>query len=195
MGLNSLAPGLLLAAPQLGDPNFERTVILLGRHTPEGSLGWVINGRGLGRVADLLRESGLVPAGVTLPATPAFQRLARLGGPVGMQTGWLMYRRDPARPLPGEIEAGPELAVTGDIHALSAVIRGGPPEDFHLYIGYAGWGPGQLEGEVIAGAWLPGPVDADLLFDTPLETLWDTAYRRILGVAPVAFTSTRRGMA
>jgi putative transcriptional regulator len=64
-----------------------------------------------------------------------------------------------------------------------------------LLLGYAGWGPGQLEAEVQAGAWLPAAVDAQLVFDTTTDALWDAAYHRSIGVAPGAFVSTRRGSA
>lgn len=194
MATNDLAPGLLLAAPRLGDPNFERTVVLLGRHEPDGSLGWVINGRALPAVRDLLESSGLVPLGVKLPETGPFMLPARLGGPVGPSSGWLLYRRMP-EPMAGEIDVGPDLAVSGDASALVAVMRGQGPRDFRLLIGYAGWGPGQLEGEVRAGGWLPTALDSALVFDTPAERLWDAAYRRFIGTAPAAFTSTRRGSA
>jgi putative transcriptional regulator len=195
MSIKSLAPGLLLAGPRLGDPNFEHAVVLLGRHEPEGSLGWIINGRAMSPVAELLRGSGLVPAGTTLPASPAFELAARVGGPVSTETGWVLYRRSLAQPLPGEIDAGNELAVTGDASALAAILRGEAPQDFRLVVGYAGWGPGQLEAEVRAGSWLPTPVDASLVFDTDPEQLWDAAYRQLIGAAPSAFTTTRRGSA
>jgi putative transcriptional regulator len=195
MGIKNLAPGLLLAAPRLGDPNFERTVVLLGRNTVEGSLGWVLNGRPLSRVDELLRGSGLLPAGASLPPSPAFQLPARVGGPVATESGWVVYRRDVRRPLAGEVDAGPDVAVTGDASALAGILRGEAPQDFRLVIGYAGWAPGQLESEVQAGAWLPAPIDAALLFGTEPERLWDEAYRTLIGAAPGAFTSTRRGSA
>jgi putative transcriptional regulator len=192
---NRLAPGLLLAAPRLGDPNFERTVVLLGRHEPDGALGWVVNGRAVMPVRELLENAGLVPAGVPLPGAAAFDLPVRVGGPVANSTGWLLYRRDPARPVAGEIDVGPELAVTGDASVLAEVIRGGAPRDFRMLLGYAGWGPGQLESEMSAGAWLPADVDAPLLLDVAHSKLWDEAYHRAIGAAPAAFTSTRRGQA
>src|SRR4029079_18230922 len=87
-----LAPGLLLAAPSLHDPNFEKTVVLLGRHDGEGALGWVINGREIASVAELLRGSEILPESVVLPDAAAFRLPARVGGPVAPATGWLMYR-------------------------------------------------------------------------------------------------------
>lgn len=188
----SLAPGLLLAAPRLGDPNFERTVVLLARHDDSGALGWIVNGRRVAPVAELLRNSGLVPEGVTLSASPAFSRDARVGGPVTPESGWVFYRRDGA-PLSGEIEIGEDLGVTGDLEALTAVVRGGD-RDFRLLLGYAGWSPGQLDAEVRAGVWLPADVDAELVL-AEADDLWERAYQQTIGAAPAAFVSARGGSA
>ncbi len=189
----SLAPGLLLAAPRLGDPNFEHTVVLLARHDDNGALGWVLNGRALGSVKELLAGAGLVPDGVSLPDVGPYARSARVGGPVQPGTGWVLYRRD-GRSLSGEIDAGSDLAVTGDMDALSAILRK-QDRDFRLVLGYAGWGPQQLESEVRQGVWLPADVDADLVFDGDPEALWGAAYERTVGVLPGAFVNTRGGSA
>lgn len=189
----SLAPGLLLAAPRLGDPNFERTVVLLARHDPSGALGWVVNGPALGTVRELLSGAGLVPDGVKLPDAGPYGRLARRGGPVQPGTGWVLFQRGDTE-VPGEIDAGDSLAVTGDMEALTALLRK-QDRDFRLLLGYAGWAPGQLESEVRQGVWLPADVDAELVFDGDPEALWDAAYQRVIGTLPAAFISTRGGSA
>jgi putative transcriptional regulator len=183
-----LAPGLLLAAPSLHDPNFQRTVILLGRSGDEGALGWVINGRELMTVSELFTSSDLVPEGTAMPTVDGFGRCARVGGPVAPAAGWLVYRRLPEA-LAGEIALGPELAVSGDLSTFTDLLRGLGPQDFRLILGCAGWAPRQLESEIGAGAWLPAGVDADLVFETPLEEIWDQAYRRTVGTRPAAFTN------
>lgn len=188
-----LAPGLLLAAPSLGDPNFNRTVVLLGHHGDEGAMGWVINGEELPAVGQLLRSSGLVTDGTVLPGTSAFQRSARVGGPVAPATGWILYRPG-SQPLPGELTVSSDLAVSGDSDALAAVLRGEGPSDFRLVIGYAGWSAGQLEAEIGQGAWLPAAVDSALVLDTAADQQWEQAYQRSVGIAPAAFTN-RRGTA
>jgi putative transcriptional regulator len=189
----SLAPGLLLAAPRLGDPNFERTVVLLARHDSSGALGWVINGRALGVVRELLGGAGLIPTGVTLPEVGPYARSARQGGPVQRGTGWVLYRRDDA-PLSGSIDCGDALIMTGDMDALHTLLRT-QDRDFRLFLGYAGWGPDQLEGEIAQGVWLPVDIDADLIFDGDPEALWDTAYQRAIGAHPGVFMRTRGGSA
>jgi putative transcriptional regulator len=189
----TLAPCLLLAAPRLGDPNFDHTVVLLARHDEKGALGWIVNGQSVGRVAELLRSSNLVTADAPLPDAGPFARDARRGGPVQTHTGWLLYRREPEA-LAGEIDIGPALGVTGDLDALAAVVRAGT-RDFRLLLGYAGWSPSQLEEEIAEGAWLPADVDADLVFDGDTDSLWKSAYRQVAGIDPGAFTSTRGGSA
>jgi putative transcriptional regulator len=190
MSPDDLAPGLLLAAPSLHDPNFERTVVLLGRSGDDGALGWVINGRELMSVRELLSSSDLVPEGVVVPGTEAFARLACVGGPVAPAAGWLLYRRLPEA-LAGEIEIGPDLAVSGELSTFNDLLRGGGPTSFRLVLGCAGWAPHQLETEIGAGAWLPANVDAELVLDTPLDEIWDQAYRRSVGAEPAAFTNPR----
>lgn len=189
----TLAPCLLLAAPRLGDPNFDHTVVLLARHDEKGALGWIVNGKALGRVGELLRASNLVSDGSALPADGPFAREARRGGPVQTHTGWLLYRRERAA-LAGEIDVGSDLGVTGDLDALAAVVKSGE-RDFRLLLGYAGWSPSQLEEEIAQGAWLPADVDADLVFDGEPESLWKYAYQKVAGIDPGAFTSTRGGSA
>lgn len=194
MAFRSLAPALLLAAPRLRDPNFERTVVLLGRHEEEGALGWVLNGAGLHPVGELLRAAELVRPGEILPATQAFRRLARIGGPVHPESGWLLYRTSAAT-FPGEVEIG-RLAVCNRPEALRAVIRGEPPHDFRLFLGYAGWGPGQLEAEMKEGVWFPGPFDPDLVFESEDDdSLWEEAFERATGLPPSHFTQTEWGRA
>ncbi len=191
--LRTIAPGLLLAAPRLGDPNFEHTVVLLARHDDSGALGWVLNGKAMAPVRELLLGAGLVPEGLELPDGGPFVRPARVGGPVSPSTGWVLYRKNHYA-LDGEISAGETLAVTGDRDALAEVMRA-RTRDFRLFLGYAGWSPGQLESEVRQGVWLPTDIDPDLVFDEAAETLWTEAYRSLVGMAPAAFVSGRGGSA
>jgi putative transcriptional regulator len=185
-----LAPGLLLAAPSLRDPNFEKTVVLLGRHDDEGALGWVINGRELASVRELLAASGLFPADTAFPSAPPFLQAACVGGPVAPATGWLVYRRG-SDPLAGEMRVGGELGVTGEASAFSALLAESRPREFRLVLGCAGWAPGQLEAEISEGAWLPAAVEADLLFRSAAPAVWDEAYRRAVGGGPGVFSSKR----
>lgn len=192
MSLHSIEPGLLLAAPRLGDPNFEGTVVLLGAHEAGGSIGWTVNGDVLGDAARIVRATGLFPASDALPSL--FDQPAYSGGPVALESVWLLYRRiQGGEELPGALEVGEELAVTSSIDALRMLVRGEGPEDVRLYVGYAGWGPGQLEREVARGSWLPAAADAELLFDPAPRTMWQRAYAKTIGTSPAAFVGASRG--
>ena len=194
MSIHSIEPGLLLAAPRLGDPNFEGTVVLLGAHEDGGSIGWTINGDKLAEGADIVRATGLVEAGAALPVV--FEHPALSGGPVSPESVWIMYRRANGEELlPGSLPVGDEIAVTSSLDALRTLIAGGGPSEVRLLIGYAGWGPGQLEREVSRGVWLPAEADADLLFDVATTTLWQRAYAQAIGTIPAAFVGKARGSA
>lgn len=193
MPTDDLAPGMLLAAPSLRDPNFLHSVVLLGRAGDEGALGWVVNGRELMTVKELLTSSELITPGQPVPDTPAFASAVHLGGPVAPAAGWLLYRRMP-EPLPGEIAMGPDLAITGELAAFGNLLNGQGPTEFRMLLGCAGWAPGQLEAEISAGAWLPAAVATNLVMDSQPAFIWDEAYRLSVGTEPAAF-SRHRGKA
>lgn len=190
MPTDDLAPGMLLAAPSLRDPNFLHSVVLLGRAGDDGALGWVVNGRELMTVRELLTSSELVPAGQQIPDTPSFAAAVRLGGPVAPAAGWLVYRRR-EEPLPGEMPIGAEIGVTGELAAFSTLLEGHGPADFRMLLGCAGWAPGQLEAEISAGSWLPASVAPALVMDAQAAFVWDQAYHLTVGTEPAAFSSHR----
>ena len=187
-----LAPGLLLASPALGDPNFSRSVVLLAQHDEEGALGWVLNGRALGPAGELLRKAGLVPSGARLPKGGSYGSPARVGGPVMPGSAWLLYGRAPGQASwEGEHDLGGAFAVTASKLAIDAVARGEGPDRFRVLLGYAGWGPGQIETEIQSGAWLPAALDGDLLFRLDASELWEAAYQSSVGAMPASFSASR----
>jgi putative transcriptional regulator len=193
MPTDDLAPGMLLAAPSLRDPNFVHSVVLLGRAGDDGALGWVVNGRELMSVKELLTSSDLLPRDQAVPDTPSFGSAVRVGGPVAPAAGWLLYRRLP-EPLAGEIAVGTDLGVTGEMAAFDALLHGRGPAEFRMLLGCAGWAPGQLEAEIGAGAWLPAAVSPALVMDAQAAFVWDEAYHLAVGTEPAAF-SRHRGKA
>ena len=156
--------GLLVASPQMRDPFFERTVVLLCQHDQDGAIGLVINRSGpitLATVVEQLNEN----------ATPVNDQPTWWGGPVGPGTGFVIWR---GRIKPDEgWNLGEELAVSPSEEHLNRLIREG--SNFNLCLGYAGWGPGQLENEIETGSWIYVDLDEDLLFETPLEERYDKA--------------------
>lgn len=190
-----IAPGLLLAAPPLGDPNFGRSVVLMAQHSDQGALGWVINGTEVVAVDQLLRDAGLTPHGMTLPDTPSYHTKARVGGPVSPRSAWLLYRRSAHFEHAGEMTLTEHWAATGARDIVESIARGEGPEEFRLLLGYAGWAPGQLEAEIRAGAWMPAPIEESLVFGNNSENLWEDAYQKLVGVSPYAFTGLKPGSA
>jgi putative transcriptional regulator len=186
-----LAPGLLVASPTLGDPNFDGSVVLMAEHRAEGALGFVVNRPGPISVADVLL--GLDPelAADAIRHGRAGGQVME-GGPVQPERLWILYR--PGQ-VPAEEDAtrvGRELALGGSRELLEALVRtpdGGP---FMLMLGYAGWAPLQVEREVNDGAWIPLPLHEDLVFEVPHEERWGQAVRRI-GLEPGGFMVTGGG--
>ena len=175
MDENSLAPTLLLAMPQMQDPNFARSVVLLWRHEPDGAIGLVVNRRTETRVASVIemepeprRDSGLE---------------IWVGGPVEPQRGWVLLGYDPGAPDAINIADGMYLSASVDV--LRAVIETDPTpaQPRRFFLGYAGWGNGQLESELAASAWLTADVSRQLVFETDPEVMWEAAIRS-LGIDP-----------
>jgi putative transcriptional regulator len=184
----SLAPGFLVAAPPLGDPNFDRSVVLLAAHGQEGAFGWVINGPEVMSLRELFARADL-----EIEHDIAGQ--VRAGGPVSPEQVWLVYRSDERfAGIEGQFEVGPGVTASASRAVLELIARGTVPESVMALIGYAGWAPSQLENEIRVGAWLPIDLQASLVFDEPRERLWEAAYERV-GSTPMAFASRTVGSA
>jgi putative transcriptional regulator len=167
----SLQGQLLIAAPSLGDPRFAHTVILMVRHDQEGALGIVIN-RPLGErsIASLLEGTGEDVSGIEGSLRIFF------GGPVQPELGFVVhsaeYRREETLAVDGRVAMTASRQILRDIGSH----RG--PEKSLFALGYAGWGPGQLEGELARRDWFTAPEDPKLIFDEDREELWDNAMAR-----------------
>jgi len=170
-----LAPALLIAMPQLVDPNFRRTVVLLCEHSSEGAWGLVLNRPSGKRAAALLdfRPPLAGDSGIEV----------WVGGPVEPQRGCLLLPEEPIGSEAFEVSPGVFLAVSGEL--LRALIEGHSVDRARLLMGYAGWGPGQLDRELTDSSWLIADISPDLVFDTKPADAWEAAIRR-LGVDPSA---------
>ncbi len=187
--MSPLAPGLLVAAPPLGDPNFDRSVVLLASHGPEGAFGWVINGRELMSLSDLL-----VRAEVTT-TPPEVRGVVRVGGPVSQEQIWLVYRiQDKFDSIEGQFDVGSEILATASRKVLEALGEGHKHGSVVGLAGYAGWAPSQLESEIRKGAWLPMEINPATVFDVPADQVWQHAYG-LVGATPMSFTTRTVGLA
>ena len=182
IGTRSLAPSLLLSMPQLRDPNFNRTVVLLCKHSEEqGAFGLVVNRP--------LVTSGRVVVNLDPPVSTERELEVWVGGPVEPHRSWILV----ADEREGEIVSVPiadglYLSTSPDL--LRRLLEPDAPPRARLMIGYSGWGPGQLEAELQASAWLLSDVDRSLIFDTPPDQMWEAAIRR-LGADPAALQMSR----
>lgn len=186
--MSNLAPGFLVAAPPLGDPNFDRSVVLLAAHGDEGAFGWVLNGRQVMTLSDLVVRADVAATPPDVPGS------VRIGGPVSPEQVWLVYPASERFPeVDGQFEVGPGVMACASRRILTLIAEGHAPENMFGLLGYAGWAPQQLENEIRRGAWLPTDLDAELVFAPPSDDLWQRAYARA-GTTPIAFTS-RVGLA
>lgn len=162
---------LLIAMPAMTDPRFVQSVIYLCAHTPDGAMGLVVN-RPIVKPSfdDLLRQLDVAPV------PPARRIRLCAGGPVDNARGFVLHTADWTGE--GSLRVDEALALTASLDVLKAIAKGGGPREGLLALGYAGWGPGQLDTEIQQNAWLSVPVDQTLVFDEGHDTKW----RRALGI-------------
>jgi putative transcriptional regulator len=172
-----LAPGLLLAMPQLSDPNFSRAVVLMIEHGEQGSFGLVINHPSPIRATELLDSLEMQWAGEASAVVWA-------GGPVSPSTGWVLH--EPVgiavANSGGTIEISSTISLSTSPDRLRLIAKQ-PPRNVRLLLGYSGWGPGQLAAEMSRGAWIHTAADPKIVFETAADEMWDVAMRS-LGINP-----------
>ncbi len=170
----NLTDHFLIAMPGLTDPNFYRTVTYVCAHNEEGAMGIIINrpmNVGLGEV---LSQMNLVPADPDINDIIIYH-----GGPVQQDRGFVIHT--PASQWDSTIDVGNRFGLATSRDILEAISRGEGPGRSLVALGYAGWGAGQLESEMLENAWLCGPADASIMFDVACENRWQEAVS-LLGV-------------
>ena len=160
---------LLIAMPVMADPRFAQSVIYVCAHTPDGAMGLVLN-RPITKPSfdDLLRQLEIEPV------PPARRVRLCAGGPVDNARGFVLHTADWTGE--GSLKVNEELALTASLDVLKAIAEGGGPREGILALGYAGWGPGQLEAEIQQNAWLSVPAQETLVFDDGHDTKWRRAF-------------------
>jgi putative transcriptional regulator len=172
----SFRAALLLSMPQMQDPNFAKTVVLLCEYSPDGAFGLVLNRPTDMPATAMVRLDPPVVGGNELPLW--------IGGPVEPQRGWILLADQPNAEFKS-IRDGLYLSTSQLL--LREVLEARPAPRARVLAGYAGWGPGQLDEELAQSAWLMGGVDLDIVFDLPPDIMWETAIRRI-GADPSSLT-------
>ncbi|HEX9449351.1 MAG TPA: YqgE/AlgH family protein [Dongiaceae bacterium] len=163
---------LLVAMPQMRDARFTRTVIYMCAHTTDGAMGLIIN-RLVGSLTfpDLLEQLG-----IDGPVKGEHIRI-RSGGPVETGRGFVLHSADYQEDA--TLRVGAEVGLTATLDILRDIAAGGGPKRSLLALGYAGWGPGQLDSEIQANAWLCVPADEELIFDDQLTDKWERSISKL----------------
>lgn len=160
--------------PGMADPNFSHTVTYICEHNEEGAMGIVINRLMDISLADVLEQMD-IEASRKLDTSVAVHE----GGPVQPEHGFVIHT--PTGAWESSLHISDEIGLTTSRDILAAIAHGEGPIHYLIAIGYAGWGPGQLEHEMAQNAWLSGPASSEVLFTLPLEQRWAAA-AALLGV-------------
>jgi putative transcriptional regulator len=152
----------LVAAPSLRDPNFRQSVVLLCEHGPEGALGVVVNRPTAMSISEALPQ---------VPILEGSSHVLYAGGPVQTNQVMLLYRGDHLPENSHHVFDG--VCLGGDMNMVERILTAtGTTESFRAYLGYSGWGPGQLENELKTGSWITLPADPALLFEKDPARVW-----------------------
>ncbi|MEM8572525.1 MAG: YqgE/AlgH family protein [Pseudomonadota bacterium] len=170
---NFLDGRLLIAMPSMGDPRFDRAVIFMCAHSPEGAMGLIINKPAPELRFKTLLDQLKIKSEVDIEETPV-----HFGGPVEHGRGFVLHSSDYVVDG-GSLRVNPSFAMTATLDILQDMARGAGPDRALLALGYSGWGPGQLESEIQANGWLIASAEPDLVFAGSHEAKWEAALRTL----------------
>ena len=173
---------LLIAMPGMADPRFDKSVIYLCAHSPREAMGLIVNKPAPGvRLSSLLEQ-------LSIDAEPDCRDArVRFGGPVEHGRGFVLHSAD-YRSNSSTLQVDDRFGMTATLDVLEDIARGIGPARAMLMLGYAGWGPGQLEGEIARNGWLTAEADADLVFDEDDAAKWARALAS-LGIDPLQLSA------
>ncbi len=162
----------IIAMPSLVDPNFFHTVAYLCQHNKEGALGIVINRPAEMKLGEIFKQMNICATSSDAAETPVFA-----GGPVQQERGFVLHTTGGGWDATMAVSETISLTTSRDV--IEAIAIGKGPEQYLVALGYAGWGEGQLEQEILANAWLNTPYSNRVLFDTPVNKRWQAAAGQI----------------
>lgn len=181
-GTTHLTGYLLIAMPGMGDPRFEWSVVVLCDHSAEGAMGLIINKSAPDLDMATLLEQLKIDTSAGLRGKPV-----RFGGPVETGRGFVLHSPDYASAVT-TLTVTDQLRMTATLDVLENLGRGQGPQRWLMMLGYAGWGPGQLEAELAENAWLVCEAAPALIFDLPDSEKWEAALES-MGVSPMMLSS------
>ncbi len=164
----SLTNQFLIAMPSLADPNFHGTVTYICEHNPQGAMGIVINRPLNLTLGEVLSQMKIEPQESTVARRPVY-----MGGPVQTDRGFVLHT--PAGQWESMLRISDEIGITTSKDILENIAAGSGPQHTLIALGYAGWGAGQIEQELADNAWLCGPADNSIIFNTPWQQRWEAA--------------------
>ena len=169
---NYLTDQFIIAMPTQADPNFFHTVAYLCQHNEDGALGIVINRSTDMKLGEIFKQMDIIVASPASAEAPVF-----LGGPVQQERGFVVHTSGGDWHASMAISETISLTTSRDV--LEAIAAGEGPEQYLVALGYAGWGAGQLEKEILDNAWLNTPCGKQVLFDTSINLRWRAAAKQI----------------
>ncbi|MFL4470262.1 YqgE/AlgH family protein [Tateyamaria armeniaca] len=176
-----LTGNLLVAMPGMGDPRFDRSVIFICAHSDEGAMGLIVNkpARDVD-LGDLLEQ-------LDIKVEPGIRHMqVHIGGPVETSRGFVLHSTEYTSRLK-TLEVGDTFGMTATLDVLEDIAAGGGPDQSLVMLGYAGWGAGQLEGEISRNGWLTVDAEADLVFGADDDAKWAAALAT-LGIDPLGLS-------
>jgi putative transcriptional regulator len=163
---------MLIAMPDMADPNFSRSVTLLCQHNEEGAIGITINRQSGFTLGELLFQLKIPCENQEISSVMVLE-----GGPVSPDHGFVLHT--PVTGFESSVQINDDIMVTTSRDVMTAIAAGTGPENFLIALGYAGWGDGQLESEMRQNAWLSVPVDKGILFETAVQNRWEKAVGKL----------------
>ena len=167
-----LANQFIIAMPTLADPVFSHTVTFLCQHNKDGALGIVINKPADMKLGDIFMQMNIPVTSTTAAQAPVFS-----GGPVQQERGFVLH--PPCGQWQASLAVSDDISLTTSRDVLEAIAIGAGPTHYLVALGYAGWGCGQLEKEMIENAWLTTPYGRQVIFETPISQRWSAAAGQI----------------
>lgn len=164
---------LLIAMPGMPDVRFEKSVIFVCSHSAEGALGLIVNKPLEGLPFRELMTQMDIPVTDATPRVPVM-----FGGPVETDRGYVLHSNERAN-TQATLAVTPEIALTPTIDILRAIARGTGPQKFLFALGYAGWGPGQIEDEIAGNGWIHCDADTEIIFRDDTASKWEMALAKL----------------
>ena len=163
---------LLIAMPALDDPNFFHSVTFICEHNSEGAMGITLNRGTTVTVGEVITQLGYEWPEQDMADLKVYQ-----GGPVETERGFVIHQ--PLGEWDSTVKVDDQTGVTSSRDILEAISKGEGPERVFIALGYAGWGPGQLEKEMAANAWLSAPFEPEIIFSVEDDQRWEAAAKSV----------------